>query len=127
MRLFFIFLIPLLGVSLACIALTEQRERKTLWISMAMSAVATIVTWILWEVFRTQHYLVYAHAALIVAWIVTSICLRSVTWMLGPIAYGCLAAFVALAQILMFGQPKSEFALVYLPMPFSMALSMMFI
>jgi hypothetical protein len=47
--------------------------------------------------------------------------------MLGPIAYGCLAAFVALAQILMFGQPKSEFALVYLPMPFSMALSMMFI
>jgi hypothetical protein len=125
--LFVMFVFPLLGVPLACLALTEPPERKTLWISMAMTAVATIATWIVWDVFRTQHYLVCAHVVLVVVWIAISFWLRSVTWMLGPIAYGCLAAFVALTQILMFGEPRSEFAFFYLPMPLSMAVGMMFI
>jgi hypothetical protein len=125
--LFFMFALPLLGMPLACLALIEPPERRTLWISMAMSAVATIATWILWNVFRTQHYLVYAHVVLIGVWIATSFWLRSVTWMLGPIAYGCLALFVALTQILIFGEPRSEFAFHYLPMPLSMAIGAMFI
>jgi hypothetical protein len=125
--LFFAIVFPLLGIPLTCLAVIEPTERKTLWISIAMSAVATVATWIVWDAFRVQHYVVFAHVALVACWIITSLWLRSVTWMIGPIAYGCLAAFVALTQILIFGEPRSESAFFYLPIPLAMAVGMMFI